>query len=130
MANKSNPDLIKFIKEARRRGFEDSEIRNPLLKQGWPRNEIESAFNEIKKQTGKRGKSKREYSGAKVQLRINLDKKVYAILDRRARKNLLSAEEQAEDIIRRSAAISLKRVPKEERLDDLLVSLFSRKRRK
>jgi len=29
-----NADLVKFIKEARRREFDDYEIRAPLLKQG------------------------------------------------------------------------------------------------
>lgn len=120
----ANPNLIRFIKEARNRGFDDFQIRSPLLKKGWPESEVSAAFEEIK------SKREKEYSGAKVQLKINLDKKVYNILDKRAKKNLLSAEEQAEDIIRRSAALSLKRTPKAEKMDDLLVSLFSRKRRK
>jgi hypothetical protein len=119
----TNSDLIKFINEARRRGFDDFQIRTPLLKKGWPESEVDAAFEEIKRK-------QKEYSGAKVQVKVNLDKKVYNILDRRAKKNLLSVEEQAEDIIRRSAAISLKRIPKAEKIDDLLVSLFSRKRRR
>jgi hypothetical protein len=119
----ANLSLIKFIKEARNRGFDDFQIRSPLLKKGWPESEVSAAFEEIKVR-------EKEYSGAKVQLKINLDKKVYNILDKRAKKNLLSAEEQAEDIIRRSAALSLKRTPKAEKMDDLLVSLFSRKRRR
>jgi hypothetical protein len=120
----ANSDLIKFIKEARKRGFDDYQIRAPLIKEGWPNEEIESAFKEIK------DKREKEYSGAKIQIRVNLDKKVYDILDKRAKKNLLSAEEQAEDIIRRSSALSLKRTPQTEKIDDLLVGIFSRKKRK
>ena len=33
--------LIDFIKEARKRGFDDFQIRNPLLKQGWNPEEVE-----------------------------------------------------------------------------------------
>jgi hypothetical protein len=119
-----NQDLIRFIKEARNRSFEDFEIRAPLIKVGWPKDEIELAFEELKK------KQEKQFSGAKVQIKISLDKKVYKILDSRARKNILSIEEQVEDIIRRSAVLSLKKQPKAEKIDDLLVGIFSRKKKK
>ena len=116
----ANTDLVRFIKEARRRGFEDYEIRTPLLKQGWPDEEVEKAFDEV---------DKKQYSGNKIRLVIRLDKKVYNIIDKRAKKNLLSAEEQVEDIIRRSASITKIKKIDNEKIDDLLVSIFSRKKR-
>ena len=44
-----NKDLIKFIKEARKRGFDDYQIRQPLLQKGWPINLIQEAFIIIEK---------------------------------------------------------------------------------
>lgn len=120
MAETINKDLIRFIKEARKRGFDDYDIRTPLIKQGWPKDEIGSAFGSLKEKS---------FSGAKIQLKINLDKRVYKILDIRARKNLLSVEEQVEDIVRRSASLSQSKKPKSEKLDDLLVGIFSRKKK-
>jgi len=113
-------DLVRFVKEARKRGFDDWEIRNPLLKQGWPSGEIELAFNLV---------DKKQYSGNKVKLVIKIDRKIYNIIDKRAKKNLLSAEEQIEDIIRRSSVNSRMRKMEGEKIDDLLVGIFSRKMR-
>src|SRR3989338_2496517 len=117
----ANTDLIRFIKEARKRGFEDYEIRSPLSKEGWSSNAVEEAFNYL---------DSRIKSGSKMRVVVNLNKKVYAIVDRRARKNLLSVEEQFEDIVRRSAATTKVRKIGNEKIDDLLVSIFSRKKAK
>src|SRR3989344_179326 len=43
----ANKDIVKFIKEARKRGFENHEIKTPLLKQGWSDKLVEEAFNSI-----------------------------------------------------------------------------------
>ena len=43
-----NKRLINFIKEARRRGYDDYQIRDPLLKHGWALDEIERAFLSLK----------------------------------------------------------------------------------
>ena len=43
----ANKDIVKFIKGARERGFEDYEIRTPLLKQGWSDKLVGEAFYSI-----------------------------------------------------------------------------------
>ena len=44
-----NKELIRFIKEARRRGFDDYEIRVPLIKEGWNSEDVEKAFDSMKR---------------------------------------------------------------------------------
>lgn len=56
-----------------------------------------------------------------------MDAKVYSILDKRAKKNLLSLQEQIEDILRRSC-VNIKTNRKEPKIDDLFVSIFSRRK--
>ena len=61
---------------------------------------------------------------------INVDEEEKKILLRRAKKNLMSLREQAEDIIRRSCVSQKsKGSGKEEKFDDKLVSIFSRRNR-
>ena len=36
----ANKQLLKFIKQARERGFDDYQIKEPLLKRGWPADEV------------------------------------------------------------------------------------------
>lgn len=62
------------------------------------------------------------------QITIDIDDKVYKVLASRAKKNLMTIREQAEDIIRRSAANSKKANPS-DKVDDTLVSVFSRNKR-
>jgi hypothetical protein len=51
------------------------------------------------------------------------------LLEKRARRNMLTLPEQIEDTLRRSC-LSMKKKPlTSEKLDDLLVSLFSRRKR-
>jgi len=111
-----NPGLVKFIKEARRRGFSDPEIRAPLEKQGWADDEIDKAFLSVK-------------SKGKIPIHISIDENVYKLIEKRAKRNLLSLEEQIQDIIRRSAVTGKGKLANPEKIDDLLVSIFSRKRR-
>lgn len=113
------PELIAFIKEARRRGFEDYEIRKPLVQKGWTKESINAAFTSLK-----------EIPRYKNQVSIYLDSKVLHIIEKRAKRNMLSVSEQVEDIVRRSAVNANPHGPKKpEKLDDLLISLFSRRRR-
>ena len=112
------PELIAFIKEARKRGFTDPEIRKPLLQKGWMKEDVDKAFSVTK-----------EPAHYKNQVSIYLDSKVLHIIEKRAKKNMLSISEQVEDIVRRSVVNASAKGPKPEKLDDLLVSLFSRKRR-
>ncbi len=115
MANKA---LVKFIKEARKRGFDDYEIREPLLKRGWPLEEIEDAFSSLKPIVKYKNK-----------LNIYLDNDVLRVLERRAKRNLFRLDEQINDILRRSAVKARRTKAEVEKLDDMLVGLFSRRRK-
>ena len=117
-----NADLVKFIKTARSRGFDDYEIRAPLLKEGWPISEIEIAFNSLKR-------TKREHINFKNKVTIYLNNDLLKLIEKRAKKNMLTLPEQIEDILRRSTLSLKKGKITGEKLDDLLVSLFSRQKR-
>jgi hypothetical protein len=114
----ANPDLVRFILEAKRRGFSDKKIQESLLSNKWPKNEINRGFEAVKEEVHSKGS-----------ITIWLDKEVMKLLEKRARKNMLTIPEQVEDIIRRSIA-NQKTTTKKEKLDDMLVGLFSRKTRK
>lgn len=117
-------DLINFIKEARKRGFDDFQIRDPLLKKGWKESEVSSAFDYLKNL-----KVKRESKlGVKRTICINIDSEIAKALEKRAKKNMFTLDEQIYDILRRST-INTKKSTSTEKIDDLLVSLFSRKRK-
>ena len=117
-----NKELIKFIKEARKRGFDDYEIREPLLKQGWPLDEIEAAFFSIRP-------NKRAHTSFKNKVTIYLNNDLLKMIEKRAKKNLLTLPEQIEDILRRSTLnVKKNKIPKEN-IDDLLVSIFSRQKK-
>ncbi len=119
-----NTGLVKFIREARKRGFDDYSIRTPLLKQGWPVAEVECAFDSVK-----RTKRETEHLSFKNKVVIYLRNDLLKLLEKRARKNMLTLPEQIEDTLRRSC-LSMKKKPlTSEKLDDLLVSLFSRQKR-
>ena len=113
-----NKQLVEFIKEARKRGFDDYQIRKSLLDKGWPLNEVESAFAHITPKIRIKSKNK---------VTIYLDNEVLKVLERRARKNLMTLSEMIEDILRRSAISSGKIKKSEEKLDDMLITLFSRR---
>ncbi|MEK6909358.1 MAG: hypothetical protein AABX23_04880 [Nanoarchaeota archaeon] len=114
----ANPDLVRFILEARKRGFNDNKIKEVLLSNKWPSREINLAFETL-----------REKHHFKESVTIWLDSEVIKLLEKRAKKNMLNVEEQIEDIVRRSIA-NQKPTKAKEKLDDMLVGLFSRKTRK
>lgn len=61
---------------------------------------------------------------------IHIDKDVFKILKKRAKKNLLTVREQIEDILRKSAVrTKLGKGYKALKIDDRLVQVFSRERR-
>ncbi len=64
-----------------------------------------------------------------MNISISLDNKELKILEKRAKKNLLSLKEQIEDIVRRSC-ISGAGKTYEPKIDDSLVEAFSRVKRK
>jgi hypothetical protein len=113
----ANPDLVKFILEARKRGFTDIKITESLLSNGWPMHEIHSGYEALREHHFKKG------------ITIWLDKEVVNLLEKRAKRNLLTLPEQIEDIVRRSIANQRPNQQK-EKLDDMLVGLFSRKSKK
>jgi len=111
-----NKELVKFIIKARKRGFDDYQIKEPLLKNSWAIDEIEDAFASLK--------PKYKY---KNKVSIFLDNELLKIIEKRAKKNMFTIPEQIEDILRRSC-VNVKKVKKQdEKLDDMLVSLFSRR---
>jgi hypothetical protein len=110
-----NSELVKFIKEARKRGFSDIQIKEPLIKEGWSASEVNEALQNIPKP-------------GKERIAINLDRGVIEIIKKRAKKNFLTLEEQIEDIVRRSCVNQKKLKAPSEKIDDLLLSIFSRKR--
>jgi len=112
----ANSQLVKFIELARLRGFDDWQIREPLLKKGWPEDEVEEAFIFIKNQ---------HHSSNRIY--ISLDDDVIRALEKRAKKNMFSLQEQVEDIIRRSCVNVKKNAQPEDKVDDLLLKMFSRK---
>lgn len=114
----ANRKLTSYIREARKRGFDDITIRKPLVDNGWPLDEIDVAFAALK-----------EKPQFKNKICIYLDSDIVKIIEKRADKNLMTLAEQIEAIVRKSCANSLKPKLKPEKLDDLLVSLFSRRQR-
>lgn len=113
-------DLIKFIKEARKRGFDDHEIRDPLIERGWSPDEVEAAFSLVKE----------KLPTHKHRVCTYVDDAVFRKLEQRARKNMFTLDEQIADILRRSVINTRIGTRAPEKLDDLLVGLFSRKTRK
>jgi len=109
-------NLERFIKEARKRGFSDLQIRQSLLNNNQEVKQIQSAFEDSTPKTK-----------LKNQICLFLNPELIAALEKRAKKNLFTLSEQIEDIIRRSC-LNTKKSIKEEKLDDTLVSLFSRRR--
>ena len=113
----ANQKLVKFIREARKRGFDDFQIRAPLLKNGWHFEEIEKAFASLK--------PKYKY---KNKISIFLDSELLKHLQKRADKNMFTLSEQIEDVLRRSVLNLRKKTPAEEKVDDKFITFFSRKK--
>src|SRR3989344_5564572 len=118
-----NPNLLKFIKEAKARGFDDFQIREPLIKKGWPAKEVEEAFLSLKPNKNK--KDEKFKFKNKVNLFLSTD--ILKVIEKRAKRNLFTISEQIEDILRRSCVRVKNDRQNREKLDDMLVSFFSRK---
>jgi hypothetical protein len=113
-----NKEVINFIKEARRRGFGDGDIRRALVEHGWPIVEVEKAFASLVV----------KYEN-KNQVSLFLSDELIGVLDKRAKKCMLTLPELIEDILRRSTINQKsKKSPYDAKLDDKLVGLFSRQR--
>jgi hypothetical protein len=113
----TNTQLINFINEARKRGFSDFQIRNAIIKKGWPVGIIDKAFESLTPKFK-----------SKNQIAIFLSDDLLNIIEKRAKKNMQTLSEQIEEILRRSCVTYKggKKLPS-EKLDDTLVGLFSRR---
>jgi len=106
--------LVNFIKQARKKGFSDVQIKKEMDNKGWPLAESEKAFLSLQ--------PKPEY---KNQVTLFLNNDIIKTLQKRANKNLFTLPEQIEDILRRSC-MNKRTTPKEEKIDDRLLLAFSR----
>ena len=106
--------LESFIKKARKRGFSDSQIRTALAEHNWPESAITNAFEKLNPKFK-----------LKNQVCIFIPNEILESLEKRAKKNAFTLQEQIEDILRRSS-IRKKTSIQGEKIDDLLVSVFSR----
>ncbi len=114
-----NSDLLNFMRESRRRGFSDDKISEALLSKGWPVKEVTKGIHTLNRD-----------NPTKNSLTIWLDTEVMGKLQKRAKKNLMTLPEQIEDILRRSVINATGISKEKEKLDDLLIGLFSRKKKK
>jgi hypothetical protein len=113
-----NKKLVDFIKDSRRKGYGDGDIRRALIENRWPVTEVENAFNFLVP----------KYVN-KNQVTLFLSDELMSILEKRAKKNMFTVSEQIEDILRRSTINqSNKKSPYDSKLDDTLIGLFSRKK--
>ena len=113
-----NKQLVNFIKDSRKKGYGDIDLRNALLNNGWPAAEVEKAFKYIEPKFVN-----------KNQVTLFLSDELMEVLSKRAKKNMLTVGEQIEDILRRSTvSLSKRKSVYDEKLDDKLVGLFSRRR--
>ncbi len=64
-----------------------------------------------------------------MKISITLDENEVKILNKRAKKNLLTLREQVEDIVRRSCVMSKSTSYSTIKVDDALVSVFSREKK-
>ncbi len=119
-----NSKLVKFIKEARKRGFDDLHIKQPLLAKGWPLDEIEDAFASIHQKTKEKYKFKNK-------INIFLDNEILSLLEKRAKRNMFTISEQIEDILRRSSInVKKRKNVYDEKIEDSLIPIFSRRKYK
>ena len=113
-----NKRLVDYIIKTRKMGFGDLDVRRALLNHGWPLAGVESAFNYLAP----------KYI-SKNQVTLFLSDELIKILEKRAKKNMFTVSEQIEDILRRSTINQTKKKsPYDAKLDDALVSIFSRRR--
>jgi hypothetical protein len=114
MVNKS---LLNFIKEATKRGYTQNQIVQCLISHRWPKKEIDKAFELMQ-----------EENNTDNRITLFLNDETMNILRKRAKKNLFTIQEQIEDILRRSCMVK-KNTAKQEKLDDFLLTCFSRKKK-
>jgi len=108
------PKIKKFIKESRKKGFSDLDIKEALLKKKIPLQLIQEAYKELNPRLK-----------LKNQVCLFLNNELILELSKRAKKNIFSLEEQIEDILRRSTITQRKKpLKKRFKIDDPLVQAF------
>ena len=107
--------LFNFIKEARKRGFSDRQIKIALAEKNYPEKIFEKAFDSFNPKFN-----------SKNQVSIFLSDDILKELEKRAKKNMFNLEEQIEDVLRRSCARRTKNISQSDKIDDFLLSCFSR----
>ena len=128
----ANPILVEFIKEARKKGIKDSVIKQEMINKGWPSYYIQSAFSFIGKENPIEKEEPSKYEGPQTDfgssITLFLDDELRTALEKRAKKNMLTLPKLIEDVLRRST-LNFKGKPgvMNEKLDDNLIGLFSRK---
>jgi len=121
-----NQQIVQYILECRRQGFDDWQIKEHLIKNSWSSDIVDEAFLYLAKQReNKTDKTKQKIKNA---LTIYLDDDLVKIIDKRAKKNMMNFNEQVEDILRRSC-LSMKKQKSvfDKNLDDKFIGLFSRR---
>jgi len=130
--NMPNQKIVEFIVECRKRGFDDWQIKEPLLRHGWPQDVVSEAFlflaEKQKKKDSKETKESKNKPKIKNAITVYLDDDLVKIIDKRAKKNMMNFNEQVEDILRRSC-LSMKKQKSvfDKNLDDKFIGLFSRR---
>lgn len=121
-----NQKIVEFILECRKRGFDDWQIKEPLLKAGWQEAIVNEAFTYLANKNKKKAKS--TSPPIKNAITIYLDDDLVKVINARAKKNLMNFNEQVEDILRRSCInIKKQRSTIDKDLDDKFIGLFSRR---
>ncbi len=115
---------VEYIKECRKRGFEDDAIINSLLEKNWPQEEINEAFDVIngKKVVKKKVKPKQEKNmGEKIKKEIESHKDIGEVI----RKEISDYQDIGEEIeeIRREIESSDKTIQREKFENSLTIFL-------
>jgi hypothetical protein len=115
--------LIKYIKRARKAGYDDSQIKEILLKNEWAPWIIDQAIELVKISRT----SGPKYTSEKNPVTVYLDVDVLKAIEKRAKKNMFTVQDQVEDILRRSCVRVTKIKQDSDKLDDMFIKLFSRR---
>lgn len=96
-------EYVNYIKEARKRGFSDSIIKNSILEKGWPPYEVENAFlflDEEKEMQNK--KKKKKVKPVKGSITILLEPWLKGALEKKAKKHNLTIYNEIKKILKNS----------------------------
>lgn len=123
-----NQKIVEFILECRKRGFDDWQIKEPLIHHGWSEDIVNEAFQSLANEKEKDKKTTKNKEKIKNAVTIYLDDDLVKIIDARAKKNMMNFNDQVEDILRRSC-LSIKKQKSivDKDLDDKFIGLFSRR---